>query len=280
MDVSLPMIRRGGWTCQMCKWIELGPRNRLLGAVTEHWSVARQEQLLLAANMRSLLPLGDADGDEPVNYECLECGGAAADHIFGIAEGLRLSWLPCAHCDAARFKPTTTRISARLDVLGLRLLQDYSGDPGEALKSVCRRCDTARSVSWTAICAGAPPCLRCDGARLNPSAPHRVYLFHFPDLGEAGVYKVGITHCANDNRLRDHTRNGGLLLGVAQVADRATALHVERLILDHYQALAPVSLRRDLLPQGGATECWAAHIGFPDLREAVEVLASGVGNAR
>ncbi len=87
----------------MCKWIDLGPRNRALGAVTQQWSVARQEQLLLAANMRSLLPLGDADGDEPINYECLECGGAAADSLFGIAEGLRLSWLPCDHCDAARF---------------------------------------------------------------------------------------------------------------------------------------------------------------------------------
>jgi hypothetical protein len=79
VDVSLPMLRRGGWTCQMCKWTGLGPRNRALGAVTQQWSVARQEQLLLAANMRSLLPLGDADGDEPINSECLECGGAAAD---------------------------------------------------------------------------------------------------------------------------------------------------------------------------------------------------------
>ncbi|GHH57942.1 hypothetical protein GCM10017774_78540 [Lentzea cavernae] len=76
----------------MCKWIELGPRNRLLGAVTEWWPVARQEQLLRAAGMRSLLPLGDADGDEPINYECDECGGAGADCLFGIAEGLRPSW--------------------------------------------------------------------------------------------------------------------------------------------------------------------------------------------
>lgn len=265
VDVSLSMLRRGGWTCQMYKWIDLGPRNRALGAVTAQWPVARQEQLLRAASMRSLLPLGDADGEEPINYECLECGGAAADSVFGIAEGLRLSWLPCAHCNAARFKPTTTTIASRLHELGLRLLQDYTGDPGKPLQAVCHRCDTPRAVSWTSICSGAPPCLRCDGARLNPTAPHRVYLMHFPHLGDAGVYKIGITHCANDSRLRDHARNGGLLLHTVQVPDRATALHIERLILNHYQPIAPVSLRRDLLPQGGATESWSAHIGYPDL---------------
>ena len=79
------------------------------------------------------------------------------------------------------------------------------------------------------------------------------------------MYKIGITHCANDNRLRDHTRNGGLMLHTVQVPDRATALHSERLILNHYQPMAPVSLRRDLLPQGGAIECWSAPIGYPDL---------------
>ena len=118
VDVSLAMLRRGGWTCQMCKWIELSPRNRRLGAVTQWWPVARQEQLLQAAGMRSLLPLGDADGDEPVNYECLDCGGAAADSLFGISEGLRLPWLPCAHCNAARFTPTTEKLASRCRAAG------------------------------------------------------------------------------------------------------------------------------------------------------------------
>ncbi|HEX8867288.1 MAG TPA: hypothetical protein VF821_16635 [Lentzea sp.] len=73
-------------------------------------------------------------------------------------------------------------------------------------------------MSWTSICSGTPPCLRCDGARLDPTAPHRVYLFHLPQMG-AGVYKIGITRSAHDGRLRTHTRNGGVLLDVVQVRD-------------------------------------------------------------
>ncbi|WP_143139122.1 hypothetical protein [Lentzea waywayandensis] len=269
MDVSLPMIRRGDWTCQMCKWIELGPESRRMGAVTQWWPVERQEQLLRAAGMRPLLPLGDSDGHEPINYECLECGGAAADSIFGISEGLRLSWLPCAHCNAARFKPTSEMIASRFQELGLQLLQQYQGDPGQPLDAVCSRCRTPRTASWTTISSGSPPCLRCDGARLNPTAPHRVYLFHFPQLGNAGVYKVGITHCGDDGRLKDHTRNGGLLLDIIEVSDRATALHIERTVLTRYLPIAPVSLARDVLPQGGTTECWSAHAGRPNLRQIV-----------
>jgi hypothetical protein len=87
------MIRKGGWVCQMCKAYTAGPEWRLRGAATQEWPVARQEQLLVAAGMRSLLPLGDGDGHDSINYECLQCPGAGADSIFGISEGIRLSWL-------------------------------------------------------------------------------------------------------------------------------------------------------------------------------------------
>jgi hypothetical protein len=88
-------------------------------------------------------------------------------------------------------------------------------------------------VAWTAICSGSPPCLRCDGTRLDPDTPHRVYLVHFPHLGDLGVYKVGITHCADDNRLKTHRRAGGVVLDTLRVRDRATALTLERRVLGH-----------------------------------------------
>lgn len=86
----------------MCKWIEHGAENRRLGYpnLVGDWPVERQEQLLAAAGMRSLHPLGDQDGNDPLNVECLECGAAQADTLFGVSEGIRLSWLPCAECNA------------------------------------------------------------------------------------------------------------------------------------------------------------------------------------
>lgn len=272
VDVSLPMMRRGGWVCQICKHLESGPRWRALGAVTQEWPVARQEQLLIAAGMRSLLPLADADGHDPINVECTQCGGVQVESLFGISEGLRLSWLPCSFCNAARFKPTTTTIADRFASLGMQLLEEFAGDPGRALHAVCRRCDAPRSVSWTAISSGTPPCLRCDGARLDPAAPHRVYLVQFAHLGDVGVFKVGITHCVDDARLHTHQRAGATVIDLIEVRDRATALALERQILDRYRTAAPVALRPDLLPGGGTTECWGAHAGHPDLAGELDSL--------
>lgn len=78
VDVSFPMIRRGGWVCQMCKWAAHGQWNRDSGFenLSSAWPVAKQEQLLAAASMRSIHPLGDQDGNDPLNVECLDCGAA------------------------------------------------------------------------------------------------------------------------------------------------------------------------------------------------------------
>ncbi|GAB3365980.1 hypothetical protein GCM10027300_41850 [Modestobacter lapidis] len=150
----------------------------------------------------------------------------------------------------------------------MQLLDEFDGDPGRPLQAVCLRCDAPRTVAWTAVCSGTPPCIRCDGARLDPDAPHRVYLVLFAHLGDVGVYKVGITHCVTDDRLRVHERSGGVVLDTMQVRDRATALAIERRVLEHYLPAAAVALRPDLLPHGGTTECWSAHAGRPNLSGA------------
>ncbi|HEY4604275.1 MAG TPA: hypothetical protein VIH08_08055, partial [Blastococcus sp.] len=46
----------------------------------------------------------------------------------------------------------------------------------------------------------------------------------------------------------------------------------ERRVLEHYLPAAAVSFPPELLPHGGATECWSAHAGYPDLADAAEEL--------
>ena len=70
-----------------------------------------------------------------------------------------------------------------------------------------------------------------------------------------------------------HQRAGGVVLATVQVRDRATVLALERRILQHYLPAAAVSFPHNLLPHGGATECWSAHAGYPDLAEAADALA-------
>ena len=55
VDVSLGMLRRGGWVCQMCKLSGTDPRGCVDYAPP--WPVARQEQLFAAAGLRPLSPL-------------------------------------------------------------------------------------------------------------------------------------------------------------------------------------------------------------------------------
>jgi hypothetical protein len=265
-DVSLPMLRNG-WVCQMCK-LTATPASRW-GGRAEIWSLDRQEQLLVVAGFTPLLPLTDnVPGDSPVNVLCNECGGAQTDSVFGLSEGVRLSWLPCTFCNQARFKPTHERIQARFAELGLTLVSEWTGDPKATLEATCSRCGTARRVSWSTV-ASAPPCLRCDGRRLDPEAPHRVYLFKFPRIGGHGVFKVGITHCVDDRRLTQHIAAGGELVQVVDVPDRATAFAVETTVLERFQPMGPVTVSISDLPQGGASECWDAFVGSPDLAELI-----------
>lgn len=225
---------------------------------------------MTVAGLRPLVPLMDsAPGDHPVNVECITCGGAQTDSLFGFSEGVRLSWLPCTFCNAQRFKPTAEMVYDRFATLGLTLVSAWTGDPTAALDATCSRCRTRRVVSWLALASGAPPCLRCDGRRLDPAAPHRVYLFSFPRLGPNGVFKVGITHCADDRRLAQHTAVGGRLVQVVEVADRASAFAIEATVLRKFQPQAPVSVTAADLPYGGSTECWDALAGYPDLRQWV-----------
>lgn len=264
-DVSLPMLRKG-WVCRACKLNGVTSRGWVQGRSA--WSLEQQEQLLTVAGLRPLVPLMDnAPGDHPVNVECLTCGGAQTDSLFGFSEGVRLSWLPCTFCNAQRFKPTQQMVAERFAALGMTLVSTWSGNPTVGLDATCARCGTHRVVSWLALGSGAPPCLRCDGRRLDPAAPHRVYLFSFPRLGPRGVYKVGITHCVDDRRLAQHTAVGGQLVQVVEVADRATAFAIETTVLRRFQPQAPASVSSADLPYGGATECWDAMAGYPDLRE-------------
>lgn len=261
-DVSLPMLRKG-WVCRMCKLVGLTAQGWVQGH--DVWSLDRQEQLLTVAGFQPLAPLVDnCHADYPLNVECVRCGGAQTDSLFGISEGVRLSWLPCTFCNADRFKPDESLIRGRFDSLGMELLGPWGGDPGAALEARCRRCGTDRMISWAAL-STSPPCLRCDGRRLDPEAPHRVYLFEFAHLGELGVYKVGITHSVDDRRLAQHSARGGRLLQIVDVPDRASAFAVETAVLRRFQAAAPASVRPADFPQGGATECWSALAGYPDL---------------
>lgn len=274
VDVTLPMIRRGGWVCRWCK-LTADTRQALEYSFTifqtRPITVEEQEAVITAAGMRSLIPLVPQPWGAPLNVECLACGAAQAESPHGLSEGTRLSWLPCQRCNAKRFALTEAAVAERLERVGMRLLSRWTGDRAAHLRAECQRCGLARSLSWQALASGSPPCLRCDSVALDPAEPHRVYLIAFRHLG---VYKVGITHTVHDRRLRDHEEAGGQVLATVTVPDRPGALTVERHVLSDYLPRAAIALPQAVLPRGGYTECWDAYAGYPDLEEAA--LIAGV----
>ena len=102
-DVSLPMLRNG-WVCRHVQArpgmtaSRVGPRSP--GA----WSLERQEQLMTVAGLRPLRApwstISRADFPAQRRVPC-SVGGAQTDSLFGLSEGVRLSWLPCTFCNAA-----------------------------------------------------------------------------------------------------------------------------------------------------------------------------------
>lgn len=216
----------------------------------------------LFASLDAVLLEDPADGHigRVLDWECARCGYISAHSAAGLRETSRQSWYACHQCNQERLRgpqPVILYYSQR----GLDLISNPARDEGTAYDARCRRCGTVRRVSASTLASGGRPCLNCDGLQMDPRAPHRVYLFHFPGRG---VMKAGITNAADDSRLRAHTAGGGRLLELLTVRNRAAALLIERTVLDQFRGW-PTAMTDEQFPQGGFTECWDERGGVPSL---------------
>lgn len=214
------------------------------------------------ASLDAVLLEDPADGyiGRVLDWACVRCGYISGHTAHDLKETSRQSWYACHQCNQARLRgpqPVILYYSQR----GLDLLTSPAREGGEAYDARCRRCGTIRRVSAGTLASGGRPCLHCDGLNMDPRAPHRVYLFHFPSLH---VMKTGITNAADDSRLRAHAARGGRLLELLTVRNRAEALLLERTVLDQFRDW-PAEMTEEQFPQGGFTECWDERAGRPSL---------------
>lgn len=234
------------------------------------WPAERVAAVFDSADAELLVEPADGDGLTPLPWRCRRCGyidALPAERMQGESQA---SWLVCHACNLERLHRSPQPLHRYSSLRGLKLVSTPAKDRHVAYDASCVRCGTPRRVSVMTLTSGAPPCLRCDGQRLDPTAPHRVYLFAFTDLA---AYKVGITHCADDLRLIAHQRIGGQLLEIVTLPNRATAVVAERMVLDRYRHAAAPAATTECFPQGGWTECWAMSAGHPDLKEVVKTFS-------
>lgn len=295
---NLATVRKAEPVCPYCKWTawaasgradvlpkyaaaivsaaragDLAAASQYAQAYAHHyvWQPERTREVFSSVDAALLDEPVDGDGLDPLGWSCMRCGYIDAtppERMLGQASA---SWVVCHACNQQRLHQDPAPLVRYFSTRGLALVSTSAADRSVAYDAVCQRCGSARRVSVSTLTSGAPPCLRCDGQHLDPAAPHRVYLFHFPALR---AYKVGITHCADDSRLRAHAARGGDLVEVVTVADRSAAVVLERVVLDRFR-LWPAEVHVGHFPQGGWTECWSTAAGRPALADVLaDLLAS------
>lgn len=258
--VRVANLRRGGIACRWCHgWAKWSPWGEQARRQASTWRAVRDAEFtvetLASAHLRALTPVGDEF--TPVGVECLRCG----ETTVVVPERIVLDrgWNTCDRCSADRKAKVRSDADDVFRAHGLRLLGPCRGEfVPQACE--CLTCGSRRAVSFRQLVDGtAPLCWSCTYG-IRPDEPHRVYLVRFAALG---VLKVGLTHARHDRRLGQHEIEGGEVVQVVTVPDRAAARSVERSVLAVYEpwrsAVGPLEF-----PQGGWTETWIDDPSAPE----------------
>ena len=162
------------------------------------------------------------DGMSPVIVRCRLCGYESVQLPGRMGAEMQGRWCSCTSCNARNKGACAQDVALGFATRGMHLANPEPGVE-TVQEATCARCGTPRRVALRQLNLDQVPCYVCDGAA-DPQAEHRVYLFHFPAWE---CFKVGITNSGNDARLLEHVRNGGELIDLIPVPNRAQAHWVE-----------------------------------------------------
>ena len=254
--VKLTNIRKGGVACRWChgweKWLPWGEWARESARTWKSLGTPEESlEWIQAAGLAPITPVGDLY--QAVGAVCLTCGETLVtvpERIMG-SKG-RPGWFSCDRCAADRKAAIREDAPALFASHGLELIGPCRGEY-VAQHARCMKCGVERRVSYNALRSGTEAkCWTCITG-IRPEEPHRVYLFHFPELR---VNKIGITHNRDDRRILDHTFHGGVLVDSVVVSDREAALNLERVIRSIFREWPSPDVGPADFPQGGWTETW------------------------
>lgn len=166
------------------------------------------------------------DGTHPVIVRCRQCGHISVQLPARMDSELAGRWCACQVCHQRNGGSCAQDVAMGFESHGLHVAAPLA-NVGSEQEATCARCGAPRTVSLRQLNLGQVACYACDGAA-DPYAEYRVYLFHFPHWA---CFKVGITNTGNDARLVAHQRNGGELVELVTVLNRAAALWLEARVL-------------------------------------------------
>lgn len=195
------------------------------------------------------------DGMDPIAIRCRNCGYEHVELPGRLDAELSGHWCLCPICNNRNGGVCPSDVLVGFSSHGMSVAEPQVGTD-TVQDARCARCATPRRVSMRRLNRGIVPCYVCDGAA-DPTSPHRVYLFHFPNWR---AFKVGITNGGKDARLDTHRLAGGQLIEIIEVPHRGAALWVEQEVLSAMRAWPATELPTDRAISGW-TEMW--HDGAP-----------------
>lgn len=191
------------------------------------WPTPRTEALFDKLHHDVLVDTSENnDGTHPVITRCRLCGHISVALPARMGSELSGRWCACQVCHQRNGGSCAQDVAMGFELHGMHVATPLAKVDSKQ-EATCARCGSPRAVSLGQLNLGQVPCYVCDGGA-DPYAEHRVYLFHFPAWG---CFKVGITNAGNDSRLVAHQRNGGELVELITVLNRAAALWVEARVL-------------------------------------------------
>jgi recombinational DNA repair protein (RecF pathway) len=222
-------------------------------------------KLMRKAKLEPLVPYPGSQ--KPWRCKCLRCGHEVNPAYTSVQGGQK----GCIYCGGKKVDPQEAfnfMVSK-----GLKPLKKYKRADGP-WKCRCMKCLKIVTPAYSAVSQGQGGCRYCTNKGLDYNSPAFLYLMTHQEFR---AHKVGVgNHKTRNNRIKEHTKTGWILINSKDFATGNDAFNVEQKTLIWLRRTKSLSiyLSKTEMPQGGETETVdAAEIDLPTIWAKVEELS-------
>jgi hypothetical protein len=222
-------------------------------------------QVMRQAKLEPLVPYPGSQ--KPWRCKCLRCGYEVNPAYTTIQAGQK----GCVYCGGKKVDPQ--KASKFMVSKGLKPLEKYKRADGP-WKCRCMKCLKIVTPTYSAVSQGQGGCKYCTNKGLDYNSPAFLYLMTHQEFR---AHKIGVgNHKTRNNRIREHTKTGWILINSRDFATGEDAFNVEQetLIWLRETKSLGIYLSKTEMPQGGETETVdASEIDLPTIWAKVEELS-------
>jgi hypothetical protein len=222
-------------------------------------------QVMRQAKLEPLVPYPGSQ--KPWRCKCLRCGYEVSPAYTTIQAGQK----GCVYCGGKKVDPQ--KAFNFMVSKSLKPLEKYKRADGP-WKCRCMKCLKIVTPTYSAVSQGQGGCKYCTNKGLDYNSPAFLYLMTHQEFR---AHKIGVgNHKTRNNRIREHTKTGWILINSRDFATGEDAFNVEQetLIWLRETKSLGIYLSKTEMSQGGETETVdASEIDLPTIWAKVEELS-------